>query len=125
MLLELRVMLTVRMEQHLCNILSGYAMLEMEITLFLQWRQKELIGGAVEEEGIRFVGIPFRERFAVFLIVWEWEIDASNVNEIENIVQRDEIDVILWLVQMNLCRRSGAGNRTICIWQSLERQVIR
>jgi len=81
-------------------------MLEMEITLFLQRGQKELIGGSKEAKRISLVGESFRERFAVFLIVWEWEIDTSNVNEIENIVQRDEIDVILWLIQINLGRRN-------------------
>ena len=50
MLLELRVKLTIGMEQHLCNIFNRYPMLEVEKALFLQWRQKELIGGAKEEE---------------------------------------------------------------------------
>jgi len=81
-------------------------MLEVEVTLFLQGGQKELIGSSKEAKRIGLVGKSFRERVAVFLIVWEWEIDASNINEIENIVQRDEIDVILWLIQINLGRRN-------------------
>ena len=120
MLLELRVKLTIGMEQHLCNIFNGYPMLEVEKTLFLQWRQKELIGRTKEEEGVRFVGIPFRERFGV----WEWEIDASNVNEIQNIVQRYEIDVILWLIQINLCQRTWTDSGTICIWQGLDKWQV-
>jgi hypothetical protein len=40
-------------------------MLEVEIALFLQRWQEELIGGAKEEKGICFVGISVGERFGV------------------------------------------------------------
>jgi len=108
MLLQFHVMLAIGMKQHIGNIFNRYPVLKVEVTLFLQRGQKELIGSSKEAKRIGFFGISFRKRFgfALFFFVWEWKIDASNVNEIENIVQRDEIDVILSLIQINLGRRN-------------------
>jgi hypothetical protein len=62
-------------------------MLEVKITAFFQGWQKEFVGISEKAKGIWFVWISFGKGIIVWLrVLWETEIDASDIDEIEDIV---------------------------------------
>lgn len=76
-------------------------MLKVVQTKFLQGWKKKFVCVSKEEKRISFIGIAFGKGFAVFIPLWEREIDAADINEIENVVQGDKVDVICRVVQVN------------------------